>query len=182
KNPRSGRLDFNLEWGIFHYKYLIKGRSLMKRLFFLVVLLLVLSQLLNAQSLYKEAGNFHLYSLGGEKINLSDFKSKPVILFFWTSWCPYCRQAMRLLNQSYSEIKEAGIEVLGINISESEERVNNFLKKFPVHFKVLMDKTGEVAFTYRVLGVPNYVLIDKEGKIKFQANYLPSDYRELLRD
>jgi len=154
----------------------------MRRRIFLVIFILIFPIILKAQSLYKDALDFSLPSLNDEKVSLEDFNDKPLILLFWTTWCPYCRRAINLLNQKYDEIKGSGIEILGINIEEPKQKIEKFLEEYPIKFKILLDKDGKTAYTYRVLGIPYYVLIDKNKKIKFEANYLPKDYKEILKD
>ncbi|MCM8791697.1 MAG: TlpA family protein disulfide reductase [Candidatus Omnitrophica bacterium] len=154
----------------------------MKKIICAFIFLLILSAFLNAQSLYKEVMNFALDSLEGKKVELSDFKNKPLLLFFWTIRCPHCRRALFLLNQIYPELEDSNIEILGINIEESADKIKRFLKDYPLTFKILLDSDGKVARIYRVIGVPTYILIDKEGKVKFQGSYFPFDYKNLLGD
>ena len=81
----------------------------------LVVLSLVLVQnfLFAAQPLRTEtselATNFTLLDLENKEFSLSDFKGKPVILFFWTTWCPYCRGELKKLNTMHAQFLRDGV-------------------------------------------------------------------------
>jgi len=152
----------------------------MRRIFYSVIILIVFFS--NCLYAYESAFDFKLYNLNNELVSLDDFKGKSLILLFWTSWCPYCRREIVELNKLYPEIKKDDIEIVAINIKESKEKIERFLKDYPLVFEVLLDKDGYVAFNYKVLGIPHYVFIDKEGKIKFKTYYFPvENYRQIFK-
>jgi peroxiredoxin len=147
---------------------------------FKVLLLLVLIWLVLGFGKGVLAGEIILNDLSGQAVNLPSYKGKPVILFFWTTWCPYCRQELKILNQRYSVMAKEGIEILGVNVSESENKVQRFLKDYQLNFKILLDKAGLLADQYDLRGVPTYVFLDKSGKVISQAHSLPENYKILL--
>ena len=121
-----------------------------------------------------------LRDLDDQAVNLSNYKGKPVILFFWTTWCPYCRVELRKLNQQYSQMAKDGIVILGVNVSESENKVQRFFKGYPLNFKILLDRFGLLADEYDLMGVPTYVFLDKTGRVVSQTHSLPANYKSLL--
>jgi len=127
----------------------------------------------NAGSL-KSAPAFKLTGLNGKEVSLSDYKGKKaVVLFFWTTWCPYCREEMRGLNQEYAELTKGNIGFLAINVGESEDKVRNFVKSRILDFEVLLDRYTTVADSYDLMGVPTYIVIDKSGAIVSTGNHFP---------
>lgn len=151
----------------------------MKKIIIILFALFFLAVTLKAEE--PQRGNCILYNLEGGEVRLSDFKGKPLFLWFWTTWCPYCREAIPDLNSVYPELKSEGIELIAVNINESKEKIERFLKSYPIDFKTLCDKDADCAFSYGVIGVPTYILIDSKGKIKFKQNYFPRDkYKQLL--
>ncbi|MDD5130908.1 MAG: TlpA disulfide reductase family protein [Candidatus Omnitrophica bacterium] len=126
------------------------------------------------------AGEIVLSDLGGQAVNLSNYKGKPVILFFWTTWCPYCRQEIKNLNQQYSAMSKEGIVVFGVNVSESAAKVERFFKDYQLNLKILLDKDGLLADKYELMGVPTYIFLDKTGEMILQTHTLPDDYKNLL--
>lgn len=158
----------------------------MKRIF-LVALCLILAQsfLFAAQPLCKEtseiAAGFTLRDLENKEFSLSDIKGKPVILFFWTTWCPHCRKELKLLNTTHAELLKDGVELVTINVEEPAEKVQRFIGTYPLSFRVLLDTDLKVAQAYGVLGVPTYFLINKEGRVVFNNHYFPQEeYKDLL--
>lgn len=126
-------------------------------------------------------GSCTLYDLEGNEVRLSDFKGKPLILWFWTTWCPYCRKDIVRLNNIYPELKLSGIELLAINVDEPKGKIARFLKSHPVDFNIFQDRDGRCAFSHDIIAVPTYLLIDRKGKVEFRQNYFPKDtYKQLL--
>lgn len=127
------------------------------------------------------APDFRLLDLNNKEVALTDFKGKPVILFFWASWCPYCRKDIKTLNNMSAEFKKSGLEALLVNVGESAAKVGSFVKYYNLTFKVLLDKDSGVSESYHILGIPTYILIDKEGRIRYDGNYFPEkEYKSLI--
>jgi peroxiredoxin len=116
----------------------------------------------------------------GSTVNLSDFKGTPVLLFFWTTWCPYCRTSIKKLDAMQSEIAQAGVKLLVIDVGEPKERVEAFLSRQGIEMPVLLDPRSQCSETFKVMGVPTYVLIDKESQVKSVQHEFPDDYKDVL--
>lgn len=127
------------------------------------------------------APDFTLSTIRDETVSLKDFKDKGIILFFFTTWCPYCREKMPELARHYSAYEKQGIELLVIDSGESKAKVVSFASKEDYPFDILLDTSAGVADAYGVLGVPTFVLISKEGKVVFFGNRLPDNYAARLQ-
>jgi cytochrome c biogenesis protein CcmG, thiol:disulfide interchange protein DsbE len=68
------------------------------------------------------APEISLLSLTGEEISLSDFRGYPVILNFWTTWCPPCRAEMPAMQRAFLDYQDAGVIILAVN-STSQDSV-----------------------------------------------------------
>lgn len=137
-----------------------------------------------AQNL-QPAPDFRLPDLEKNTFTLSSYKERhqPVILFFWTTWCPYCREELKILKDLYPEFLVDGWELFAINVGEPANRVDNFAKSYSLPFKILLDITTSVAKSFYVLGVPTYVFVDKNGYIMLTEHYFPHDkYREFVSE
>jgi peroxiredoxin len=121
-----------------------------------------------------------LDDLNGQKHSLSHYRGKPVILFFWTTWCPSCRKELVSLGQRSVAISEEGIVVLGVDAGEPDYKVKKYLKGLPVNFTILLDKKMELVDKYELIGVPTFVLLNKDGKMVAQAHRFPANYKSLL--
>lgn len=122
------------------------------------------------------APDFSLFTTEGKNISLGDYRNRSgLILFFWTTWCPYCRSELKNMNSEHRQLKEEGWEVLAINVGESLNRVQRFKKSESLTFKILTDESGAVASSYGILGVPTFVVIDRKGKVLFSDNHFQKE-------
>ncbi|HKK45726.1 MAG TPA: redoxin domain-containing protein [Balneolaceae bacterium] len=110
----------------------------------------------------KKAKNFDLTSFSGKKINLKDLRGKVVVLDFWATWCGPCREAHPHLQKLYSEYKDDGLVVLGIN-SESKQKVQHYMNENGYTFTNLMDPDQSVGMDYRVDAIPSVFVINRKG-------------------
>ncbi|MDQ0157213.1 thiol-disulfide oxidoreductase ResA [Robertmurraya andreesenii] len=113
----------------------------------------------------KKAPDFVLTDMNGEKHRLSDYEGKGVLLNFWATWCKPCKREMPYMESQYQKNKDNGIQVLAVNIGESDVVINEFIKRHGLTFPILNDKKQEVLTAYGVDPLPITFLIDKEGKI-----------------
>ena len=153
--------------------------------FIILFLLFIQSYLSGVEPLKPKTGelavNFSILDLEGKPVSPFDYKDKPVILFFWTTWCPFCRAELRELQNIYPELVKEGWGLFAINIGESGYKIDNFLKRYFISFQVLLDTDANVAKAYKIIGVPTYILIDKKGYIVFKDNYFPKNtYKKLI--
>lgn len=120
----------------------------------------------------KRAGNlakdveFELWE-DGKTVKLSDFRGEPVVLNFWTSWCPYCVDELPALNEAYNEYKEKGVRVIAVNLSFQDDAsaAKKSIENAGVEFTVANDNSGQAASAFGVRGIPASIFIDKDGVI-----------------
>jgi peroxiredoxin len=115
-------------------------------------------------SIGKTAPDFELQSLEGESVKLSDFSGKNVVLNFWASWCPPCREEMPEFQVIYAENQEK-LVFIGVNLQESRENAESFVEKLGITFPILLDPDAQVKEMYNVFTQPVTYFIDSNGKI-----------------
>ncbi|GKW45125.1 peroxiredoxin [Planococcus sp. NCCP-2050] len=114
--------------------------------------------------------DFELTTLEGEKVKLSDYQGKKVILNFWATWCPPCRAEMPHM-QNYFEEHAAGnnVEILAVNLTTEDrgiDKVQNFVKEYELTFPIPMDKKGDIGTLYQAVTIPTSYMIDTEGRVQ----------------
>ena len=114
------------------------------------------------------APDFELTTLEGETTRLSDYRGQRVFINFWATWCPPCRAEMPDMQKLYEQT-DVDVEILAVNLQESEEVVSEFVKEFGLTFPILMDVNSDVADTYQVRAYPTSYMIDSSGRIQFIA-------------
>lgn len=103
----------------------------------------------------------------GNEVKLSDFRGKPVILNFWTSWCDYCKSEMPIFESAYQQYGSQ-IQFVMLNAVQSErssEDGRDFIQSSNYTFPVFYDTQGNAMTAYGLRGFPATVFIDAEGNI-----------------
>ncbi len=119
--------------------------------------------------------DFALPKLGGGTITLSEFRGKkPVVVDFWASWCPNCRRDMPKLNGFYEKYKDK-VEVIGVNLQESEPTVEKFVTAKGIAFPIALDPSGQAANAFGIQYTNTHFLIAKDGNL---IRTIPGDIRE----
>ncbi|MFA4988923.1 MAG: TlpA disulfide reductase family protein [Candidatus Omnitrophota bacterium] len=121
-----------------------------------------------------------LNDLQSNPVDISENTGRPRILFFWTTWCPYCRSELKVLDGMYPQIKKEGIDVLAVNIGEPGYKVEKFLKGRSLGIRVLLDRYGRASDKYKIRGVPTYICVGSDGQVVSVGHVFPEDYKEIL--
>ena len=135
----------------------------------------------------KEAPPFSLKSLDGNQISLKDFNGKPVLLFFWVTWCPSCKEDMILLEKFFIGKKEQLTILLLAIDGDREKKVRQIIKENKITLPVLLVLKEKVLENYGIRGwVPQIFLIDREGlmvgKIVGQRDWTGPEAEPCLRE
>ncbi len=111
------------------------------------------------------APDFTLPQLSGQRIHLSDYRGKVVLLDFWATWCDLCREEVPHLVELQNKYRDRGLQIIGISMDDDAEPVRDFYQRFNLNYPVVMGdaKTGEVYGG--VLGLPIAFLIDRDGRV-----------------
>ncbi|WP_404442609.1 thiol-disulfide oxidoreductase ResA [Sutcliffiella horikoshii] len=112
-----------------------------------------------------EAPNFVLTDLEGNEVMLSDYRGKGVFLNFWGTWCKPCEREMPYMENQYQAFKDQGVEVIAVNIRETNLAVEKFRDRHGLTFPIPMDKSDQVRQAYGILPLPTTILLDENGKV-----------------
>ena len=113
----------------------------------------------------KKAPEFTLKDMNDKAVSLSSLKGNVVLISFWATWCPPCRDEMPSLNRLYREFRNRGLAIVAVSTDRSASLVKDFLGKTPVDFPVLMDSGSKVARQFKVFSLPTTFLLDRNGAI-----------------
>ena len=107
----------------------------------------------------------------GAPLPMAGFSGKTLLVNFWATWCTSCRAEMPELVKAYeTHGNSTGLLVLGVNLREADARVEDFVTDFGMSFPVLMDRSGQVAQTWRIggpsEGLPSSYFIDAGGVVQ----------------
>ena len=113
-----------------------------------------------------QAPDFVLTDMNGERHQLSEYKGQGVFLNFWGTWCKPCEREFPLMDKQYQEVKDQGLQILAVNIGESDFVVQKYIDRKGLTFPVLIDDNKSVMETYNINPLPTTILINPEGKIE----------------
>ncbi len=103
---------------------------------------------------------------GGGEVDLAAYRGTVVLINFWATWCTPCRTEMPAIERAYQEHRDAGFEVLGVDVQEREADVQAFLREVGVTFPSAIDLTGEAVRAYRATALPTTFFVDRLGVVR----------------
>jgi peroxiredoxin len=129
-------------------------------------------------SIGKKAPDFELKTLSGESVKLSDYRGKKVMLNFWATWCPPCKEEMPDMERFHQQ-NGKDVIILAVNI-DPQFNVNQFVSEMGITFPILLDEKDEVNSLYQVLTIPTTYFIDENGII--QQKYLTAMTQDIMKE
>jgi peroxiredoxin len=114
----------------------------------------------------RPAPDFKLKDLADKEVSLSESKGHVVVLDFWATWCGPCRQGLPHVDKVSQEFKDQGLLAYAVNLEESKEQVQKFMEEQKLKLTALLDSDGAVSKQYMVNGIPQTVVIGKDGVVK----------------
>ena len=124
----------------------------------------------------KKLSELSFLTLDGKEVKLSDYKGKVVLVNFWASWCPPCKEEMPIFEKVYQKYNDKNFVILAVNMDTSEGALKEFLEKNRYSFPIVRIK-GEAGLN--IPGLPTSYLVDKDGSVK---KIRLGVYRELEED
>ncbi len=115
------------------------------------------------------APDFTLPNLDGESVSLTDFEGRPVLINFWNTGCPPCREEMPYLQEVYDERQGSELVMLTINIGQNAATVKSFLHDNNLSLPVLLDADAAVTRRYGMPGIPTTFFIDRDGILRVKV-------------
>jgi len=110
-----------------------------------------------------------LRDLQGREHKLADYRGKVVVLNFWATWCDPCREEMPSMQRLQDKLAGKPFVILAVDYGEGAPRVNDFLKKVPVRFTVLLDRDTSAAAAWKVKVLPTTLVLDPEQRIRYSV-------------
>ena len=102
----------------------------------------------------------------GDTVTLADYEGEVVLLNLWATWCAPCRVEMPSMERLYQELGPAGLKIVAVSVDQiGSDRVLEFAEELELTFDVLHDPSGEIELDYQATGLPESLILDREGVI-----------------
>lgn len=113
--------------------------------------------------LAKEAPDFTLELFDGSSLTLSELRGKPVVVNFWASWCPPCRDEAPDLEAVWRDYKDRGVVFVGVDVDDTRQDALDFIEEFDVTYSNGPDPGKRIYDSYGVTGFPETFFVNREG-------------------
>jgi len=129
-----------------------------------------------------EAPDFTVTMLDGTKVKLSDLRGKVVLVNFWATWCPPCRQELtRVQTDIVDRFAGRNFKFIPISRGEEREKVEAFMQEQGYKFPVGLDPEQDIYRLFASNYIPRNFLIDKDGRVlRAGVGYEPEEFDALV--
>jgi cytochrome c biogenesis protein CcmG, thiol:disulfide interchange protein DsbE len=97
--------------------------------------------------------------------SLADYRGKVVVLNYWASWCPPCREESPLLERWHQRLTKRNATVLGVDVQDVSGDARDFAAKYGLTYPMLRDGPGDTRDDFGILSLPETFVIDRRGRI-----------------
>lgn len=128
------------------------------------------SHVLNVRGLLSENNipSFSWYDAQGQEVTLESYKGKVIVINFWATWCPPCKQEIPYFIDIYNKYKSQGVEILGISLDSQLDldELSDFVVENEINYQIVLDDSDlEHAFG-GIEAIPTTFIIGKDFKPK----------------
>ena len=120
-----------------------------------------------------KAVNFSAVDINGNNVEFNQYLGKDaVLLVFFATWCPPCREEVPELKHIEEQYASKGLRLIAVSVDASLKVLPRFIEKNNINYTVWQGSQG--ARTYNVVGIPTNILINKNGEISYRGNRPPT--------
>jgi cytochrome c biogenesis protein CcmG/thiol:disulfide interchange protein DsbE len=114
------------------------------------------------------APDFTLTTFDGQEISLAELRGKVVVINFWASWAIPCKDDVVKLQAVWKDYLVRGdVVFIGINYIDTDQKAREFIREFALTYPNGPDVTTSISQAYRITGVPETYIVDRNGILAF---------------
>jgi len=112
-----------------------------------------------------QAPPFTLQLYDGGHFSLAEHRGHVVVINFWASWCPPCREEAPVLERVWRRYKDRGVMFVGVGYLDTEPEALAYIEEFDLTYPNGPDIGTRISRAYRIRGVPETFFVDREGDV-----------------
>ena len=116
------------------------------------------------------APDFDFTTKENERMSNASLRGKVVLLDFWGTWCPPCRESIPTTRNVHKKFQGKGLEVIGVSSDDDEDVWRTFIEAQKMDWHEYIDLSGKVIEAFDVDSYPTYVVLDKDGVVRFRQS------------
>ena len=122
-----------------------------------------------------ESENFSFTTMEGERISKDALHGKVVLLDFWGSWCPPCRESVPIVADIHKKYEGKQFQVVGISSDDDERAWKDYVTSHHMNWSEYLDLDGQVQSLFEISAFPTFVILNRDGGIEFRQSGLGDD-------
>lgn len=134
----------------------------------------------------KDAPVFQISDFYGKEYTKESFLNRPYIIAFSATWCIPCKVHLPRLKDIYEKYHKKGLEVLYVNLHDEKEEWQNMIADFDMKWinvsELTKMNTSKIAASYNVVALPNYIVVDRQGKMIYNDSQMGDGSFEKLEE
>jgi len=140
-------------------------RKIVLTLCFLTIVVLFSYQGCKAPEAATGLPSAELRDLNGNRVKLSQFSGKPLLVNLWATWCGPCRFEIPMLNDFHKKYSDKGLVIIGISTDDDGvQLVKEFMKDVPIHYQSFLKTPGLEEQFGGIWALPTTYFYDRSGK------------------
>jgi thiol-disulfide isomerase/thioredoxin len=123
-------------------------------------------------------------NMDGDKVLVTAYAGKAVVLTFWATWCPYCLKELPILENVQNKAGKDSMQVIAVNTEEREvfRRASRIMRK-AMTLELVSDASAQAAEAYGVTGLPHMVIVGRDGRIvRVYKGYSEAQLGDIVAD
>ena len=131
------------------------------------------------------APGFTFKDYTGKQQSLQDFRGKVVLLNFWGTFCPPCREEMPSMEALQRQMDKNEFAIIALSVDDSWDSVNQFMRKNGFTLPVYADFDKRISSMYGTFMYPESYILDRNGKVAYKVvgptDWTSADMMKFLR-
>ena len=128
------------------------------------------------------APDFHFVTKENQTYDNASLRGKVVLLDFWATWCPPCRESVPTIKSVNKRYASKGLVLVGISSDDDEDLWHAYISSAQMNWQEYLDSSGDVNVAFGIESIPTYVVIDKDGVIRYRQSGFGSQIESELDD